>query len=59
MPDYQKMYFKLAHAADDAAVPNQQAASKLIEARQATEELFIEADDTPLRVAPTEPSEPE
>lgn len=59
MADYQKMYFKLAHAADDAVALSLEAAQKLIRARQVAEEIFLDADETPIQFAPGEPVEPE
>jgi len=54
MPDYHKMYLKMAQAAGDAAELNRMATDRLIKAMQEAENIFIEADDTPLRIVPLE-----
>ncbi|MCC8022580.1 MAG: hypothetical protein LIO46_02170 [Clostridiales bacterium] len=59
MADYQKMYMKMAHAADDAVALNLEATQKLINARQAAEELFLDADETPMQLVIDDPPVPD
>ena len=45
MPDYKEMYLKMVRATE-------QAINTLIAAQQECEELYINADETPLKLAP-------
>jgi len=49
MPDYQKMYATIFNAATDAV-------SILQQAQRDSENLFIEADDTPIELFPKDNS---
>lgn len=59
MPDYKEMYLTVMRAANEALKLNQEAMEHIITAQQKTEEMFIEADDTPLLIVPPNPSEKE
>jgi len=57
MPDYKEMYLTLMRAANKALTLNQEAAQHIIDAQQKTEEMYIEAEDTPLRIFPQKPED--
>ncbi|MDD3229738.1 MAG: hypothetical protein PHE09_11035 [Oscillospiraceae bacterium] len=52
MPDYKEMYLTMMRAANKALKLNQEAIEHIISAQQQTEEMYIEADDTPLSILP-------
>lgn len=55
MPDYKEMYLTMMRAADKALELNQEAAKHIIEAQKKADELYIEAEDTPLQIFPQTP----
>lgn len=59
MPDYKEMYLTIMRAANKAVQLNQEALKHLITAQQQAEDMYIEADDTPLFLAPTNREEPD
>jgi len=52
MPDYKKMYHKMFNAATDAEQLVSQAARMMRNAQLECEEMFTEADDTPIELLP-------
>lgn len=52
MPDYKEMYFTIIRAANKALKLNQEAMEYIITAQQQAENMYIEADDTPLFISP-------
>lgn len=57
MPDYKEMYLTIVRAAEKALRLNQEAAQHIIAAQQKADEMYIEADDTPLRIVPSKSEE--
>ena len=51
MADYRKMYSKMYNSVTDAERLLQEATTKLRTAQQECEEMFVEADDTPIALA--------
>ncbi len=54
MPDYKEMYLTITRAANKALKLNQEAMEYIITAQQQAEDMYIEADDTPLSIIPPE-----
>lgn len=50
MPDYKEMYLTITRAANKALKLNQEAMEYIITAQQQAEDMYIEADDTPLSI---------
>lgn len=59
MPDYKEMYLIITRAANKALKLNQEAMEYIITAQQQAEEMYIEADDTPLSILPPNPEKQE
>ena len=52
MPDYKTMYHATFNAITDAERLVSEASEILKKAQQTTEDLFVEADDTPIELLP-------
>lgn len=50
MPDYKEMYLTIARAANKALKLNQEAIDHIITAQQQAEDMYIQANDTPLSI---------
>ena len=59
MPDYKEMYLTIMRAADKALKLNQEAMEYIITAQQQAENMYIEADDTPLSLHSPNPNKQE
>ena len=59
MANYKEMYLTIMRAANKALELNQQAAQQIICAQQKAEEMYIEAEDTPLFIVPPNPDKQE
>lgn len=59
MPDYKQMYLTIIRAANNALELNQKAVEHIIAAQQQAEEMYIEVDDTPLSIVPSNSDEQE
>ncbi|MGC6175173.1 hypothetical protein [Lacrimispora sp. 38-1] len=57
MPDYKEMYLTMMKAANKALKLNQEAIEHIIYAQQKAENMYIEADETPLSILPSTPGE--
>lgn len=52
MPDYKEMYLTIVRAANKSLKLNQEAMAHIIAAQQQAEDMYIEADDTPMYILP-------
>lgn len=59
MPDYKEMYLTVTRAAITALNLNQEAIAHIMAAQQQAENMYIEADDTPISILPLTPEEQE
>lgn len=59
MPDYKEMYLTIMRAANKALMLNQEAAEHIITAQRQAEDLYVQADDAPLTIVPTNAKEQE
>ncbi|MGJ4851931.1 hypothetical protein ACH6CV_16975 [Bacillota bacterium Meth-B3] len=57
MADYKKLYYKMFNAATDAEKLISQAACMMRTAQQECEEIYMDADETPLRLTDKQPEE--
>jgi len=55
--DYKKLYYKMFNAATDAEKLISQAACMMRTAQQECEEIYMDADETPLRLTDKQPEE--
>ena len=59
MADYRKLYHKAFNALTDAEQLVSQAGRMMRAAQQECEEMFVEADDAPVKLADRKPEGPE